>query len=141
MDVGIKIEEMTDEALNLFFGNDGSFRLRSAHVNGNVDIHAIGKRYEFRSILTGRQLQAVSGKDTTPPLDVDVEQTGIFDIGSRNLTFDKFDLRVAEHDHVRLAGELKHSLTINLGTEGAERKEVTAQNTPQADWMLTVNGI
>ncbi len=137
----MKIQEMTDEALNLMLGNDGAFRLRSAHMSGDVNIHAIGERYDIRSIFTGQQLQAVSGKDTTPPVDVDVAQTGTFHIGSRNLTLDILDLRVAERDHVRLAGELKHSLTINLGTEGMEHKGVSTQNAPQADWVLTINDI
>ncbi|MGH7220256.1 MAG: hypothetical protein ACREI1_07995, partial [Nitrospiraceae bacterium] len=141
MDVGVKIQEMTDEAVNLLLGNDESFRLRSAHMSGDVNIHAIGDRYDIRSIFTGQQLQAVSGKDTTPPVDVDVAQTGTFHIGSRNLTLDILDLRVAEREHVRLEGELKHSLTINLGTDGMERKEVSTQNAPQADWVLTINDI
>ena len=63
MDVGMKIQEMTDEAVNLLLGNDESFRLRSAHMSGDVNIHAIGERYDIRSIFTGQQLQAVSGKD------------------------------------------------------------------------------
>jgi hypothetical protein len=141
MDVGMKIQEMTDEALNLMLGNDGSFRLRSAHMSGDVNIHAIGDRYDVRSIFAGQQVQAVSGKETTPPVDVDVAQTGTFHIGSRNLTLDILDLRVAERDHVRLEGELKHSLTINLGTDGMEHKEVSTQNAPQADWVLTINDI
>lgn len=141
MDVGMKIQEMTDEALNLMLGTERAFRLRSAHMNGDVNIHARGERYDIRSIFTGQGLQAVSGKDTTPPVDVDVAQTGTFHIGSRNLTLDILDLRVAERDHVRLAGELKHSLTINLGTEDAEHKGVSTQNAPQANWMLTINDI
>ena len=68
-------------------------------------------------------------------------QVGIFDSGSRNLTLDIFELRVAKDDHVLLAGELKHSLTINLGNEDTEHKDVSAQNAPQADWMLTINDI
>ncbi|HYM88699.1 MAG TPA: hypothetical protein VES92_06235, partial [Nitrospiraceae bacterium] len=72
MDVGMKIQEMTDAAVNLLLGNDKSFRLRSAHMSGDVNIHAIGERYDIRSIFTGQQLQAVSGKVTTPPVDVDV---------------------------------------------------------------------
>ena len=141
MDVGMKIQEMTDEALNLMLGNDGAFRLRSAHMSGYVNIHAIGERYDIRSIFTGRQLQAVSGTDATPTVDVDVAQTGTFHIGSRNLTLDVLDLRVAERDHVTLAGELKHSLTINLGTDDMERKGVSTQHAPQADWVLTINDI
>lgn len=138
MDVGMKIQEMTDEAVNLLLGNDQSFRFRSAHMGGDVNIHAIGKRYDVRSIFTGRQLQAVSGKGATPPVDVDVAQAGIFDSGSRTLTLDIFDLLVAEHDQVRLAGELKQSLTINLGTEGVEHKGASIQTAPQADWLLSI---
>ena len=141
MDVGMKIQEMTDAAVNLLLGNDESFRLRSAHMSGDVNIHAIGERYDIRSIFTGQQLQAVSGKVTTPPVDVDVAQTGTFHLGTRNVTLDILDLRVAEHDHVRLAAELKHSLTINLGTDGMERKGVSTQNAPQDDWVLTINDI
>ena len=141
MDVGMKIQEMTDEALNLMLGADGRLGLRSAHMSGDVNIHAIGERYDVRSIFTGQRLQAVLGKDSTPPVDVDVAQTGTFHIGSRNLTLDILDLRVAERDHVRLAGELKHSLTINLGTEDAEHKGVSTQSAPQANWMLTINDI
>ena len=141
MDIGMKIQEMTDEAVNLLLGNDESFRLRSAHMSGDVNIHAMGERYDIRSIFTGRQLQAVSGTDATPPVDVDVAQTGTFHIGSRNLTLDILDLRVAERGHVRLAGELKHSLTINLGSDGIEHKGVSTQNAPQADWVLTINDI
>ncbi len=141
MDVAMKLQEMTDEALNLMLSNDGAFRLRSAHMSGDVNIHAIGGRYDIRSVLTGQQLQSVSEKGATPPVDVDVAQVGIFDSGSRNLTLDIFELRVAAHDRVLLAGELKHSLPINLGSEGAEHKGVSAQNAPQADWMLTINDI
>ena len=141
MDVGMKIQEMTDAAVNLLLGNDEPFRLRSAHMSGDVNIHAIGERYDIRSIFTGRQLQAVSGTDATPTVDVDVAQTGTFHIGSRNLTLDILDLRVAERDHVTLAGELKHSLTINLGTDGMERRGVSTQNAPQDDWVLTINDI
>jgi hypothetical protein len=141
MDVGMKIQEMTDEAVNLMLGNDESFRLRSAHMSGDVNIHAIGERYDIRSVFTGQQLQAVSGKGATPPVDADVAQTGTFHIGSRNLTLDILDLRVAERDHVLLAGELKHSLTINLGTEDMEHKGVSTQNAPQVDWMFTINDI
>ena len=89
-------------------------------MSGDVKVHAIGERYDIRSVLTGQQFQAVSGKGTTPPVDVDVAQVGIFDSGSRNLTLDIFELRLAAHDRVLLAGELKHSLTINLGVEGLE---------------------
>lgn len=141
MDVGIKLQEMTDAALNLMLGNDGSFRLRSAHMSGEVNVHAIGERYDIRSVLTGQQLQAVSGKGATPPVDVDVAQVGIFDSGSRNLTLDILELRVAAHDRVLLAGELKHSLTIDLGPDDIEHKGVSTQNAPQADWMLTINDI
>jgi hypothetical protein len=137
----MKIQEMTDEALNLMLGNDGAVRLRSAHMSGDVNIHALGERYDVRSIFTGQQLQAVSGKGATPPVDVDVAQTGIFHLGSRNLTLDILDLRVAEDDHVRLAGELNHSLTINLGPDGMEHTGVSTQNAPQANWMLTINDI
>ena len=141
MDVGMKIQEVTDAAVNLLLGNDEPFRLRSAHMSGDVNIHAIGERYDIRSIFTGHQLQAVSGKVTTPPVDVDVAQTGTFHLGSRNVTLDILDLRVAEHDQVRLAAELKHSLTINLGTDGMERRGVSTQNAPQDDWVLTINDI
>ena len=141
MDVAIKLQEMTDAGLNLILGNDGSSRLRSARMSGDVNVHAIGERYEIRSVLTGQQLQAVSGKGTTPPVDVDVAQVGIFDSGSRNLTLDIFELRLAADDRVLLAGELKHSLTINLGVEGVKHKGVSTQNVPQSDWMLTINDI
>lgn len=140
MDVGLKLQNMTDEALNLLLGNEGGFRVRSAHISGDVNIHAVGERYEVRSAFTGQQLQAVSGKGATPPVDVGVAQAGIFDIGSRHLTLDIFELRVAARDHVLLAGELKHSLTINLGIEDAEHK-VSTQNVPQADLLLTINNI
>ena len=63
-------------ALNLMLGNDGAFRLRSAHMSGDVNIHAIGERYDIRSVFTGQQLQVVSGKGATPPVDVDVAQAG-----------------------------------------------------------------
>jgi len=141
MDVGMKVHEMTDGALNLMLGNDRAFRLRSAHLNGDVNVHAIGERYEIRSVFAGQQLQAVSGKGTTPPVDVDVAQAGIFDAGSRNLTLDVFEVRVVTRDHVLLAGELKHSLTINLGNEGAADKGVSDQDARQPDWLLTINDI
>jgi len=141
MDLGMKLQEMTDPALNLMLGNDGAFRFRSARMSGDVIIHAIGERYDIRSAFTGQQLQSVSEQSATPPVDVDVAQAGIFNIGSRNVTLDIFELRVAKGDHVLLAGELKHPLTINLGTDDREHKGVSAQNAPQADWMLTINDI
>lgn len=141
MDVGMKLQKMTDEALKLMLGNDGAFRLRSGHMSGDVNIHAVGERYEVRSSFTGQQLQVVSGKGATPPVDVNVAQAGRFDTGSRHLTLDIFELHVAGRDHVLLAGELKHALTINLGSEAAEDKGVSTQNAPQADWLLTINEI
>jgi hypothetical protein len=141
MDLGVKLQEMTDEALNLMLGNGGALRLRSAHISGDVNIHEIGERYDIHSVLTVQQLQSVSEKGATPPVDVDVAQVGIFDSGSRNLTLDILELRVATHDRVLLAGELKHSLTISLGSEGAKHKDFSAQNALQADWMLTINDI
>ncbi len=141
MDLGVQLQEMTDDALNLMLGNDGAFRFRSSHMSGDVTIHAIGERYDIRSVFTGQQLQSVSEKGATPPVDINVAQAGIFNIGARNVTLDVFDLRVAKRDYVLLAGELKHALTINLGNEGAEHKGVSTQNAPQADWMLTINDI
>ncbi|OAI46702.1 hypothetical protein AYO43_05635 [Nitrospira sp. SCGC AG-212-E16] len=141
MDVGMKLQRMTDEALNLMLGNDEAFRLRTGHMSGDVKIHAVGERYEVRSAFTGQQLQVVSGKGATPPVDVNVAQVGIFDVGSRHLTLDIFELRVVGPDHVLLAGELKHALTINLETNGMEHKGVSTQNAPQADWLLTINDI
>ena len=141
MDVVMKLKEMSDAGLNLILGNNGSTRLRSAHMSGDVKVHAIGERYDIRSVLTGQQFQVVSERGTTPPVDVDVAQVGTFDSGSRNLTLDIFELRFAAHDRVLLAGELKHSLTINLGVEGLENKGVSTQNAPQSDWMLTINHI
>jgi hypothetical protein len=104
MDLGMKLQEMTDAALNLMLGNDGAFRFRSARISGDVNIHAIGERYDIRSVFTGQQLQSVSEQGATPPVDVDVAQAGIFNIGSRNVTLDIFELRVAKGDHVLLAG-------------------------------------
>lgn len=141
MDLGMKLQEMTDEALNLMLGTDRAFRLHSTHMSGEVNIHAIGERYDIRSVFTGQQLQSVSEQGATPPVDVNVAQAGIFNIGSRNVTLDIFELRVAKGDHVLLAGELKHPLTINIGSEGAEHKGLSTQNAPQADWMLTINDI
>jgi hypothetical protein len=141
MDLGMKLQEITDDALNLMLGTDRAFRLHSAHMSGDVNIHAIGERYDIRSVFTGQQLQSVSEQGATPPVDVDVAQAGIFDTGSRNVTLDIFELRVAKGDHVLLAGELKHSLMINLGTDDMEHKDVSTQNVPQADWMLTINDI
>jgi len=141
MDVGMKLQNMTDEALNVMLGNDGALRLRSGHISGDVNIHAIGERYDVRSSFTGQQLQVVSGKGATLPVDVNVAQAGTFDVDSRHFTLDIFELRVAEREHVLLAGELKHSLMINLGSETAEDKGVSTQNAPQADWLLTINEI
>ena len=141
MDVEMKIQEITDAAFNLFQNNAGVFRLRSAHMGGSLYMHAIGERYDIRSTFTGQKLQAVLGENTTPPLDIDVAQTGIFDVASRNGTLDILELRVAEGDHVRLAGELKHPVTINLDTDGVTRAGVSTQNASQADWMLTVYDI
>lgn len=75
MDVGMKIQEMTDDAFNLFLNNDGAFRLRSAHMGGSLYMHAIGERYDVRSTFTGQNLQAVLGENTTPP-PVDAISTG-----------------------------------------------------------------
>ncbi len=141
MDVGMKLQKMADEALNMMLGKDTAFRFRSGHMSGDMNIHAVGERYDVRSAFTGQQLQVVSGKGATPPVDVTVAQAGILDVGSRHLTFDIFELRVAGRDHVLLAGELKHSLTINLKAEGMKDKGVATQNAPQADWLLTINDI
>ena len=141
MDFGLQLQEITDDALNLMLGNDGAFRFRSAHMSGDVTIHAIGERYDIRSVFTGQQLQSISEQGATPPVDINVAQAGIFNIDARTVTLDVFDLRVATRDDVLLAGELKHALTINLGNEGAEHKGVSTQNAPQADWMLTINDI
>ncbi|HEU0069111.1 MAG TPA: hypothetical protein VFQ26_07630, partial [Nitrospiraceae bacterium] len=141
MDLGMKLQEMTDAALNLVLGTDRAFRLHSTHMSGDVNIHAIGERYDIRSAFRGQQLQSVYEQGATSPVDVDVAQAGIFNIGSRNVTLDVFDLRVAKGDHVLLAGELKHPLTINLANEGVEHKGVSTQNAPQADWILTINDI
>jgi len=141
MDLGLQIQEVTDGALNLLVRTDGSVSLRSAHMSGFVDVHAIGEQYHIRSLFTGQNLQAVTGKGTTPPLDVDLVQTGIFDLRARTATLDVFELRVAEGDRVLLAGELNHSLTIHLGTGGAEHQYTSTRTTPQADWKMTVNGI
>ena len=141
IDVVMKLKEMRDAGLNLLLGNNGSTHLRSAHMSGDAKVHAIGERYDIRSVLTGQQFQVISERGTTPPVDVDVAQVGIFDSGSRNLTLDIFELRLAAHDRVLLAGELKHSLTVNLGVEGLENKGVSTQNAPQSDWMLKINHI
>ncbi len=141
MDVGVKLQKVTDEALNLVLGNDEAFRLHSSKVSGDVTIHAIGERYDIRSVFTGQQLQAASDHGTTPPVDVDVAQAGIFDLGSHDMTLDIFDLRVAEREHVLLAGELQHALTINLGMENAAVKGIASQKVSQPDWLLTINEI
>ena len=141
MDVGVKLQKVTDEALNLVLGNGGAFRLHSSKVSGDVTIHAIGERYEIRSVFTGQQLQAVSEKGMTPPVDVDVAQVGIFDVRSRNLTLDIFEVRVAEKDRVLLAGELKRAMPINFGIGDIERKGVAGQKVSRADWLLTIYDI
>lgn len=141
MDLELNIHEVTDEAFNLALQTDGSIRLRSAHTSGFVNVHAIGERYHIRSHFKGRELQAASEKGSTPPLDIDVAQTGILDLRARTITLNVFEWRVAEENRVRLAGELNHALTINLGTEGTEHIQPTIQKAPQPDWMLTVNDI
>src|SRR5262249_17282474 len=139
MDVGMKLQKVTDDTLNLMLGSKGTFRVRSGQMTGEVNIHAIGERYDVRSVFTGQQLQVVSGEGATPPVEVNVAQAGIFDAGSRHLTLDIFELRVAGRDHELLVGELKHSLSIKFGTDGAEHREVSTPSTSQADWLVTIN--
>jgi len=141
LDAGIQLKKVTDEALNLLLSNDEALRFRSSKVSGGVTIHAIGERYDVRSVFTGQQLQTASENGTTPPVDVDVAQAGTFDLGSRNLTLEIFDVRVAEREHVLLAGELHHALTINLGVENVDRKGSARQKVSQPDWLLAINEI
>lgn len=141
MDLGLNIQEVTDGALNLLVRTDGPVRLRSAHMSGFVDVHAIGEQYHIRSLFTGQNLQAVTENGTTSPLDVDLAQTGILDLRARTATLDIFELRVAEGDRVLLAGELNRALIIHLGTGAAEHQYTSTQTISQADWKLTVNGI
>jgi len=141
MDLGVKVHEVTEQALNLLLNEEQTFRLRSAHVSGYVDIHALGERYAIRSVFTGQRLQGLFGRTATPPLDIDVAQTGTFDSGSRDLTVEIFDIHVADRHKVWLAGELKRTLLFKLGDRTAERENLEPSNPSQADWALTVNDI
>ena len=66
---------------------------------------------------------------------------GIFDSWLSQCNLGHIRTARCERDRVLLAGELKHSLMINLGIEDVEHKGVSTQNVPQADWMLTINDI
>jgi len=141
MDLGMKVHEVTEQALNLLLDEEQEVRLRSAHVSGYVDIHALGERYAIRSAFTGQRLQGLFGRAATPPLDIDIAQTGTFDSGSRDLAVEIFDVHVADRHKLWLAGELKRTLLFKLGDRDTERENLEPSNPSQADWALAVNDI
>jgi len=140
-DLGLKIQAVTEQALNFLVDEEQAFRLRAAHVGGYVDVHAVGTRYAVRSVFAGEKLQVVFDHTVTPPLDIDLAQTGTFDGGSGDLAVEIFDVHVADQQKIWLAGELKRTLTFRLGGGHAEREDVESPNSTEADWALRVNDV
>lgn len=140
-DLGVRIHEVTEQALNLLMDEQQAFRLRASHVGGYIDVHAVGSRYAVRSVLAGEKLQVMVDRDVTPPLDIDLAQTGTFDSDSRDLTLEIFDMHVADQRKIWLTGELKRTLTFKLGVGHAEREDPEPANPSQADWAISVNDL
>lgn len=140
-DLGLKILEVTEQALNFLVDDEQAFRLRAAHVAGYVDVHAVGTRYAVRSVFAGEKLQVVFDHTATPPLDIDLAQTGTFDSDTSDLAVEIFDVHVADQQKIWLAGELKRTLTFRLGGGYAEREDVESPNSTEADWALRVNDV
>ena len=141
MDVGLVIQELTDEALNLSLPEEESIRIRSTHVGGHATIHAEGDRYTIASTMTGRNLQAVSGGKATPPQDIDLLQAGVVDMGTKGLTIDKFQLHVAENGKVRLTGEVGRPLKISLGRDVVDTDHAASETAPEGEGTLTVSDL
>lgn len=140
-DLGVKIQEVTEQALDLLVDEQQPIRLRAAHVGGYVDVHAVGPRYAVRSVFSGEKLRVVFDQSVTPPLDIDLAQTGTFDSDSRNLALEIFDVHAADQRKVWLAGELKRTLTFKLGARQAEREDPEPSAASRADWALRINDL
>lgn len=140
-DLGVRIHEVTEQALNLLMDEQQAFRLRASHVGGYIDVHAVGSRYAVRSVLAGEQLQVLVDRTVTPPLDIDLAQTATFDSDSRDLTLEIFDMHVADQRKLWLTGELKRTLAFKLGAGPAEREDPEPLKPAQADWAITVNDL
>ena len=141
MDVGLVIKELAAEALNLALPEEESIRIRSTHLDGHANIHAEGDRYTTAFAMTGRNLQAVSGANATPPLDIEIQQAGVVDLGSNVLSLERFQLRVVENDKVRLAGEIRRPLRISLGRDVADSDHVAVEATQESEGTLTVSRV
>ncbi len=141
MDVGLVIQELTDEALNLLLPEEDPIRIRSTHMGGHATLHAEGDRYAIASTITGRNLQAVSGGKATPPQDIDLLQAGVVDLGTKGLTIDKFQLRVAENGKVRLTGDVGRPLRIGLGRDVVDSDHVASETAPEGEGTLTVSDL
>jgi len=140
-DLGVRIQEVSAQALNLLVDEQRAVRFRAVHVGGYVDVHAIGTRYAGRSVFSGEQLQVVFDQVVTPPLDVDLAQTGTFDSDSMDLALEIFDVHAADQHKVWLTGELKRTLTFKLGAGPAEREDPEPANVAQPDWALRINDL
>jgi hypothetical protein len=141
MDVGLVIKELTAEALNLALPEEESIRIRSTHLDGHANIHAEGDRYTTAFAMTGRNLQAVSGANATPPLDIEIQQAGEADVGSNVLSIEKFQLRVVENDEVRLMGEIGRPLRISLGRDIAHSDHAAVETSQESEGTLTVSRV
>ncbi|BFU96520.1 MAG: protein of unknown function [Nitrospira sp.] len=140
-DLGVRIHEVTEHALNLLMDEQQAFRLRASHVGGYIDVHAVGSRYAVRSVLAGEKLQVMVDRTVTPPLDIDLAQTGTFDSESRDLMLEIFDMHVADQRKIWLTGELTRTLTFKLGAGHAEREDLEPSNPSQTDWAIKVNDL
>ncbi|MDH4244697.1 MAG: AsmA-like C-terminal region-containing protein [Nitrospira sp.] len=141
MDVGLEIKELAAEALNLALPEEESIRIRSTHLGGHANIHAEGDRYTTAFAMTGRHLQAVSGANATPPLDIEIQQAGAADFGANVLSIERFQLRVVENDEIRLMGDIGRPLRISLGRDVADSDHVAVKTTQESEGTLAVSRV
>ncbi len=141
MDGTLAIQDITAEGLNLWLGEQVPVRFQTGQVTGEVQLHAVGSRYSVRSKVKGRQLQGQSMGQTTPPVDLDLEQAGAFDAEYHVLSLEASRLTVSDDARVLLAGTLDRPMVLEFTPAGASSPEGRDPEPQGAAWTLTLHGV
>ncbi len=140
-DISLAIQEVTDETLNLWLGDETPVRVHSALITGRAKIHASGPRYAIESELTGKRIQIRSEAHSPPPLDLTMKQTAVFDAESRDVGLKSLDVTVSDGNRIKLVGALDQPMTINLDPHRVAASQQGAGQAKPAQWALAVQDV
>ena len=138
--LSLTVKNLSADALNVWLGERSAVRFDSARIEGRAQMKTEGERLTFESRLDGMRmlLRMETQRQTTPPLDVTMQQAGSFDRGTGDLSIETLSLTVSDGARTLLAGALDRPLATNLTDTKSGSGERLAQ---AAAWTFTLDRI